>query len=158
MDAQHLLIDTHAHLAPEAILEELSPAQALARPLATPHSVAELVAHLVYWQSWFIDRCEGRATPLPAHAADGWPAVSPADWPALRERLLDGLRALRTALEAHDLDEAVVPPIESPMMRAYTYRDIVEHVALHNAHHLGQVVLLRQLLATWPPPAGSYTW
>jgi hypothetical protein len=32
------------------------------------------------------------------------------------------------------------------------------HVANHNAHHLGQIVLLRQLMGRWPPPSGSWTW
>jgi uncharacterized damage-inducible protein DinB len=31
-------------------------------------------------------------------------------------------------------------------------------MAAHNSHHLGQVVLLRQILGAWPPPSGSYTW
>jgi len=25
----------------------------------------------------------------------------------------------------------------------------------HNAHHLGQVVLMRRILGAWPPPGGS---
>ena len=40
--------------------------------------------------------------------------------------------------------------------RIETKRDVL--VATHNAHHLGQVILLRQLLGAWPPPAGSWTW
>jgi hypothetical protein len=31
-------------------------------------------------------------------------------------------------------------------------------MATHTAHHLGQIIVLRQLLGAWPPPAGSWTW
>ena len=37
-------------------------------------------------------------------------------------------------------------------------RAIMVHVSIHTAHHLGQVVLLRQLIGVWPPPSGSWTW
>jgi uncharacterized damage-inducible protein DinB len=50
------------------------------------------------------------------------------------------------------------PPIEHPPLAGYTLRDAIEHMAAHNSHHLGQVVLLRQMLGAWPPPSGSYTW
>ncbi|GAC1419193.1 MAG: hypothetical protein NVSMB62_11680 [Acidobacteriaceae bacterium] len=30
--------------------------------------------------------------------------------------------------------------------------------AAHAAYHLGRVVLLRQMLGAWPPPAGGFTW
>ena len=30
--------------------------------------------------------------------------------------------------------------------------------AAHNAYHLGRVVLLRQMMGSWPPPSGGLTW
>ena len=45
-----------------------------------------------------------------------------------------------------------------PLLDGYTARDVWEHVGQHNAHHLGQVVILRQFLGLWPPPAGTFTW
>jgi len=53
---------------------------------------------------------------------------------------------------------ALDPPIEHALLAGYTVRDAIEHMAAHNSHHLGQVVLLRQMLGAWPPPSGSYTW
>ena len=43
-------------------------------------------------------------------------------------------------------------------MANYTVQQALAHIAVHNAHHLGQVVTLRQLMGQWPPPAGSWTW
>jgi len=31
-------------------------------------------------------------------------------------------------------------------------------MALHTAHHFGQVVTVRQSLGAWPPPGGGDTW
>ena len=61
------------------------------------------------------------------------------------------------------LDEArlaarLSPPLEPDFLADYTAGDALLHIALHNAHHLGQITTLRQQLGTWPPPAGSWTW
>jgi hypothetical protein len=37
-------------------------------------------------------------------------------------------------------------------------RDQVEGIAAHNAYHLGRIVLIRQMLGSWPPPSGGDTW
>jgi uncharacterized damage-inducible protein DinB len=158
MNVRHLLIETHPHLAPAATLAGLSPADATRRLAHAPHSIAEIVAHMTYWQAWFTARCEGRDEPMAPTAAIGWPAASHADWPALAERFVAGLELLAQAVSPHDLEALVSPAVGAPMMAAYSYRDVCEHVALHNAHHLGQVILLRQMMGVWPPPAGSYTW
>ena len=73
-------------------------------------------------------------------------------------RFVAGLGLREVAVSSHSLEALVTPTIEAPMMAAYSYRDVCEHVALHNAHHLDQVILLRQMMDAWRPPAGSYTW
>jgi uncharacterized damage-inducible protein DinB len=57
-----------------------------------------------------------------------------------------------------DLHAPLRPPIAFPPLAEYSIREAFEHVAQHNAHHLGQVILLRQMMQLWPPPAGSWTW
>lgn len=156
MDARQLLVDTHPHLPPAATLAGLDPADALRKVAGLPHSIAEIVAHMNYWQKWFAARCQGRDEPMAAAAADGWPGVH--DWSAESERFLTGLDALAAIVGQQAPDDAIAPPIEFPMLAGYSYRDVWEHVAQHNAHHLGQIVVLRQLLGVWPPPSGSYTW
>ena len=91
-------------------------------------------------------------------AALGWPEMAANDWPAICERFLEGLDTLAAVVAELEPDGAIQPPIEFPMLASYTARDVWEHVAQHNAYHLGQIVVLRQVLGIWPPPAGSYTW
>jgi uncharacterized damage-inducible protein DinB len=54
--------------------------------------------------------------------------------------------------------EPITPPVEYLPLATYVVRDAIEHTAAHTSHHLGQVILLRQMLGAWPPPSGSYTW
>jgi uncharacterized damage-inducible protein DinB len=77
-------------------------------------------------------------------------------WPEIQARFLAGLD--RAAALADRAGEVVAPAIEFPPMAHYTIGDALGHIAQHNAHHLGQIVLLRQLMGQWPPPAGSWTW
>ena len=120
------------------------------------HSVSEIVAHMCFWQEWFCDRCDGLGRPIPAHAAEGWPAVAPGSWPHLHERFMAGLsRAVQ--LEKRG-DERIAPVVEIPALADCTVRNALIHIAQHNSHHLGQIILLRQLQALWPPPSGGLTW
>ncbi len=153
------LIDTVVHLSPPRALEGLSAGEAERPAGETLHSVAAIVAHMDFWQRWFCARCEGADTPLPAAAAVGWPAVTPGGWLDVQRRFLDGLEhAARLSEDAAAMARPLTPAIAFPPMAGYTRRDALTHVAVHNAHHLGQIITLRQLTGAWPPPAGSWTW
>jgi uncharacterized damage-inducible protein DinB len=156
VDAQHLLIQIYAHIPPVAALERLEPGDAERRIEGTPHSIAETVAHMAFWQEWFVRRCTGIADPMPAPAARGWPVVEAGSWLAVHARFVHGLDAA-TALDAES-DRPLAPPIEFPPLANYTVRHALVHVAQHNSHHLGQIVLLRQMMGLWPPPSGAWTW
>ena len=159
MDARELLIAPIAHMPPARALDGLSIAQSGLRVPGSPHSVVEIVAHMVYWQSWFIKRCDGVAAPMAAHASLGWPGATADEWESLRERLFQGLeRALKIAAHESAGTRRVDPPIEFPPLANYTHADAMTHVAIHNAHHLGQIITLRQIAGAWPPPEGSWTW
>ncbi len=154
-----MLIETLAYMPPARALEHLS-AEDAQRPLpGANHTIAEILAHLVFWQDLYRQRCEGKLVPMPASAAGGWPQVTPGSWPDLRARFLDGLDRVAALGEPSDrLDRAIAPAIEVPQFAHFTVRDMLIHIATHNAHHLGQVVVLEQILGLWPPPSGSWTF
>ena len=157
MRTRSLLFDNHAHIPTLSTLEGLTAHDADRRIDHAPHTIAEIVAHLAFWQEWFCGRCDGSADPLPSSAALGWPAPAPGSWDIVRARFAAGLERA-AALDSGDTVRPISPPIEYPPLAAYTLRDAIEHIAAHNAHHLGQIVLLRQMLGVWPPRSGSYTW
>ncbi len=158
MDARPLLIDTLPFLGPRLTLDGMTADLADRRLDGAPHTIAETVAHMAFWQEWFAGRCQGPAIPMPQSASAGWVTPAPGSWDPLRERFLHGLERLATLAATDDQDRRLAPPIEFPPLAGITVGEVIVHVATHNAHHLGQVVLLRQMLGAWPPPAGSYTW
>ena len=159
MDAKELLISPIAHMAPAQAIEGLTGEQAAARSAGAPHSVVEIVAHMIHWQEWFLERCAGAAIPPVSTASLGWPAAGAGDWATLRARFRDGLeQAVKVASDETARARRLDPPIEFPPLANYTVGDAVTHMAIHNSHHLGQIVTLRQILGAWPPPEGSYTW
>jgi len=149
-----------AFLHPAAILEALTPEQATARPHGLPHSIAEIVAHICFWQEWFNGCLTAGYKGLPQHAAEGWPAVSAADWEVLRARYLSAVaEAKHLAASSDRLNEPLLPAgIENPFLQRDSFGSGILHGAFHTSHHLGQIVTIRQLLGAWPPPAGSMTW
>jgi uncharacterized damage-inducible protein DinB len=99
------------------------------------------------------------ATPPAANASLGWPAATGDEWESLRKRLLEGLeQARKIAVQESASVRRIDPPIEFPALANYTLADAITHVAMHNAHHLGQIITLRQIAGAWPPPEGSWTW
>ena len=156
---REFLIDTVAYIPPARALEQLDAEDAERRLPGANHSVAEIVAHLSFWLNWFIKRCEGVGEPIVTSAAEGWPQVHAGSWPELRTRFLSSLeRAVALGEEASRLHARIDPPIEFPPLAHYTTQDALMHMASHNAHHVGQVILLRQMMGRWPPPSGSWTW
>jgi uncharacterized damage-inducible protein DinB len=158
MDPRPLLIDTLPFLSPRHTLDGLTTELAERRAPGAPHTIAAIVAHMAFWQDWFAGRCDGTAGPMPQVAATGWPTPQPGGWDTLRQRFLDGLERIAALGSAGEQHRRIDPPIEFPPLAGITVGEVIVHVASHNAHHLGQVVLLRQILGAWPPPSGSYTW
>src|SRR5262245_10660321 len=158
MHIRELLIDTTTHVRPAQTIEGVSSQQAMQRLSGASHSIAEILAHMVFWQEFFQRRCEGIAQLIPQKAKEGWPDVQSDGWPALQSRFIDGLEAIVKMADEGDLDRKITPALEVPVLAHMTTRDVVVHVANHNAHHLGQIVILRQMMGLWPPPSGGMTW
>lgn len=74
MAAHDLLVSPIEYLAPQKLLDGLMEVQPAERIGGAPDTIVEIVAHLDFWQRRFLDRCGGRGTPVPQHAAEGWPA------------------------------------------------------------------------------------
>lgn len=158
MNTRELLVEPLVHIPPRHALDGLSGDQALSRLPGAPHSIAEITLHMDFWQQWTLKRCRGIPEPIAASASQGWPAVPSSGWEPVREQFLARLDEAVAFFENADLAAPVVPAIEFPAMSGYTLLYALEHMARHNAHHIGQIVTLRQVMGCWPPPAGSFTW
>ncbi|CAM3725230.1 DinB family protein [Deinococcus frigens] len=138
-----------ANVSWEAALADLEAGDAERTPNNLPHSAAQIVAHVQFWQAHLLDTLAGKHPATPEHSAGGWPA--PGDWQTLRTTFLRDAGKLR----AHARD---------PELCAALDRSGVPHAATltnsagHSVYHLGQVVTIRQALGLWPPPGGGDTW
>jgi uncharacterized damage-inducible protein DinB len=156
---RELLVDTMAYTPPARALAELSTEDAERRLPNANHSIAEILAHMTFWQDWFCRRCEGVAAPMAARAAEGWPPVAPNTWPLVKDRFFAGLeRAASLGDDESRSSQPITPAIEFPPLATYTVREALVHVSTHNAHHMGQIITLRQMLKAWPPSSGGWTW
>ena len=154
------LVAEGVHLGPGAVLDGLTAEQAHAKPHGLPHSIAEIVAHICYWQEWFNGCAIAGFTGIPEHAADGWPAVPADGWNALRTRFLRSIEeAQRIAAESDSLGDPLLPAgIDIPALAMDSLGSGILHAALHSSHHMGQIITIRQLIGLWPPPGGTITW
>jgi hypothetical protein len=115
--------------------------------------VAQVVAHVQFWQAHLLETIAGQNPPVPEHASGGWPPPGdlPGEWETLRETFLRDAGRLR--VHARDPALAVRGGGEGR-----PYAALLTNYAGHSLYHLGQVVTLRQALGLWPPPGGGDTW
>ncbi len=152
----HALRGEGAHVEVAAALDGMEWQLARRRPAGAPHTVFQLLGHMIYWQDVFIQRLTGAHAPGPAHAAAGWPGneapVSEHEWLAAVGRFDAGLALVQSLVSVHTLDERL------PNWNHRTRAEAIAGTASHNSYHLGQIVLLRRMLGAWPPPTGGDTW
>jgi len=139
----------HAHPPPSHVLSGLDAALAGAKLDGFPHTIHQLVQHLVFWQDMGLDWIQ-RTEPPPDidNSADwSWDAA-PADDAAWREtldRFFGGLDLAKRTMAKEDLATTI------PGWDHVSRLDVLQTIASHNSFHLGQVVSMRRLLGAWPP-------
>jgi uncharacterized damage-inducible protein DinB len=147
------LLGKGAHAGTKTVFAALDWKRAGQRPESAPHSVYQLLNHMLYWQEWVVKWLDGERPPIPKHASAGWPGdaapASQKEWERAVRRFRNGLEGLTRRSRQADLfsERASTSPLE-----------MLHTIALHNSYHVGQVVLLRQVLGAWPPPSGGATW
>lgn len=150
-----------AAAAPNVILADLSEEAAHRTIPGAPHTIFQELWHITFWQQVTLDWISGVETPFPTRPVDGFPQENDCEsWPELRQRFFAGnQKAAAAAQDATRLDAQVRCPSRPGLpTRVMTVREQLESLAAHNAYHFGRIVLLRQLMGTWPPAGGGYSW
>jgi hypothetical protein len=130
---------------PHKALVGISPEDACRRVPGVPYTIAQLLAHADWWQRRRIDSAQGTAWEDFELQVDDWPAVAPEDWDQLVQSYLASCAELADLVgNGVDIQRTVYGDLTVGAM-------LVSHT-LHNAYHLGQIVLIRRLLGLWPPP------
>ncbi len=129
-------------------LDDLRPEQAVTKLEGWPHSIAEIVAHMLFWQRHDFATIETGSEPEVA-PGESWPTVTEDDWPRLKDDFLAALAQSKAM--ARDPGELVRPILGGE----FSVGARMVWFTGHNAYHLGQVVLMRRILGAWPPPGGG---
>jgi hypothetical protein len=117
------------------MLDGVTPAVAAARPIASAHTIWEIVIHLAAWRELVAKALEGRKGTI---AHEGWVRVRDEGAPAWREALS------RLDASQHRLLRGV-QALDPPRMRAHEER--LRFLLHHDLYHAGQIGLLRKAAA-----------
>jgi uncharacterized damage-inducible protein DinB len=142
-----------AHAGTEDAFDGVDWKAAAVRPPGVPHSIFQLLLHMSYWQNWVLQWLDGKSPTVPKHAGGSWSAnPSPANseqWKRAVRDFCDGLESLEARSREEDLLGKIGQTSRLQMLHT---------IASHTSYHVGQVVVLRQVLGKWPPPSGGLTW
>lgn len=144
-----LLRGGHAHVDTATALDGIPFDRVNERVDGSPYSLWDLVYHL-----WFAQHDILSFTLDPDYKAHDWPDEY---WPpdgATPESWAEALQAFRADLDRFDaLVEDTTRDLTAELDHApgYTLLRQALLAADHNAHHLGQIILLRRQLGVWQP-------
>ena len=118
------------------LVDDLTDAQAHARPIASAHSIAELVAHVTSWIDAIARRLEGEV--FKTSEVDNFPDVNMLTIDDVRSRITRAHNRLLAAVErAGDLLQPVAG-------RDYNVLQALNFVVDHSLYHAGQIALLKK--------------
>lgn len=139
-----------AHVSFEAAVRDLPVHLRGVRPAGLPHSPWELVEHIRLAQRDILDFCIGEAYRDLQWPSDYWPARPEPPNAEAWEQSLAEIRSDRKALQRIATDRTVDLGSIAKHGTEQTYFRELLLVVDHTAYHVGQLVLVRQLLGTWP--------
>jgi len=108
-------------------------------------SVGQLAYHLWYWDSRALDRFEGvKPGPYDGNNDETFTNFNEDQWNDLVKKL-DKVMSDWEAAVANADDQKLA-----------ANASLVEHVAMHNAYHIGQILYVRKLEGAWDPSKGVH--
>jgi uncharacterized damage-inducible protein DinB len=129
-----------------------------------PHSIWQLVGHMNFWMAYELKRIRSENPVYPRHASESWPAdaapPSEEEWRKTIALFRDLLAELATLAGSPPdrLSAEVGATHPDHTKRSSSLRAVLWQTLVHNSYHIGQVVMMRRALGTWPPKGGGDTW
>lgn len=131
------------------ILDGLTLQQVSIRPTGASHSIYEELWHTVHWQRVVLEQ-DVEATELWEKGISLPPSPAPKDEAAWQELVASFMALSARAVEMAQ-DTTWLETQEGVENSGFTWRNALEQLAVHNAYHMGKIVLLRQILGCWNP-------
>jgi hypothetical protein len=140
-----------AHISFEDAVRDMPVELRGVRPAGLPHSAWELVEHIRIAQRDILDFCGAATYDEKQWPGDYWPPSPEPPNDAAWEQSLNAIRDDGARLQALTRDVAIDLSGVVPHGTNQTYLREILLVLDHNAYHVGQLVIVRRLLDTWPP-------
>jgi len=115
----------------------------------TDNSIRGLVNHLSIWNERWLRRLNGET--LEAAPENDGTFLAAADWETVREnffRVMDSLEEILRDIGEEKLSQPVSADYAAPWSAP------VANINIHNAYHIGQIVLIRKLQGSWDASKG----
>jgi DinB family protein len=145
------LIDARgAHLPFDAAVEAFPPEAINARAPNVSYTPWHLLEHIRFAQTDILDYIRDRAYLAPAWPDEYWPAPDATATPGQFRESVERFKSDRAALRelvadpARDLLETIAGTPGHSILRE------IRIVGAHNAYHIGEFAILRQVMGSWP--------
>lgn len=140
-----------AHLPFDAAVADF-PDDAINRlPPHVPYTPWHLLEHLRITQRDILDYIRSRAYLPPSWPEDYWPASDATATPEQFALTVEDFKTDRTALRELVADATTDLLSTIPNTPGHSILRQVRLVGDHNAYHIGEFAILRQVMGTWPP-------
>jgi len=140
-----------AHMPFDAAVADF-PDEAINRlPPNVPYTPWHLLEHIRLTQSDLLAYIRQVAYIAPTWPTAYWPARDARATPEQLARSVDGFRSDRAALRELVADPATDLLATIPDTPGHTILREVRLAGDHNAYHIGEFAILRQVMGTWPP-------
>jgi len=127
-----------------ATLENISWKQAQQQSEASPNTIASLLHHLYYWNGIIMQRLKGETPVIPEENGYDVPYLNnEAEWNELKEKTHQSFTALADAIK--DFPEEKLLENYAPDIPSTYYRNM-QGITEHAHYHLGQIVILKNLI------------
>lgn len=135
----------------KAVLEGVTAAEADWSPAGTGNSIRETVNHLIFWNERWLQRYRGELNEPQDVDNDTTFQSELKSWDATLVKLdavMDEWRDKLGAMPDDKLDKPVNAQYGAPWSSPLAQQNI------HNAYHIGQILLLSKLQGAWDPAKG----
>jgi len=129
----------------------LTAEQAAWRPDGADNSIWEEVNHIIFWNERWLQRYRGELTYPEDIENTGTFKSDETDWQKTLEKLDAVMDEWSSNLEAIT-DEKLKSPVNDQYQEPW-FKPLAQQ-NIHNAYHIGQIVLLRKLQGSWDPSKG----
>lgn len=130
----------------KSALESVTAEQVAWKPANVDNSIWETVNHLIFWNERWLQRYRGELNEPQDVENKGTFKSSETDWQATLEKLNAVMDEWRAKLETID-DEKLESPVNAQFQAPW--RSPLAQQNIHNAYHIGQILLLRKLQGSW---------